>query len=40
VAFYAIGAAMALLLDEAGTDWKDAYLRRPFRLSDLLPDAR
>jgi hypothetical protein len=35
VAFYSIGAAVALLLDETRADWKQAYTRRPFRLPDL-----
>ena len=40
VALYPVGAAVALLLDRSRPDWKDAYARRPFRLSDLLPPAR
>jgi len=35
VAFYPIGAALALLLDEGGGDWKRAYSRQPFALPDL-----
>ena len=35
VAFYPIGAALALLLDETREDWKQEYTRRPFRLPDL-----
>jgi len=40
VAFYPIGAALALLLDETRADWKDAYARRPFALPDLLAHDR
>lgn len=35
VAFYPIGAALALLLDETREDWKQEYTRRPFMLPDL-----
>ena len=35
VAFYPIGAALALLLDETREDWKQEYTRQPFRLPDL-----
>jgi hypothetical protein len=40
VAFYPIGAAWALLLDQTRTDWKRIYTRRPFTLPDLLPGSR
>jgi hypothetical protein len=40
VAFYPLGAAMALLLERTRPEWKAQYTRRPFRLSDLLPDTR
>ena len=40
VAFYPLGAAIALLLDETSPDWKRAYTNRPFELAALLPDAR
>jgi hypothetical protein len=36
VAFYPIGGALALLLDATRPDWKGAYGRRPFRLTELL----
>jgi hypothetical protein len=36
VAFYPIGGAMALLLDDTRADWKRAYARRPFGLAALL----
>jgi hypothetical protein len=36
VAFYPIGAALALLLDESRADWKRAYTRQRFTLPDLL----
>ncbi len=36
IAFYPIGAAMALLLEETRPDWKQAYGRRPFALAALL----
>jgi hypothetical protein len=32
VAFYAIGAAVALLLDEVSPNWKRDYLARPFQV--------
>ena len=35
VAFYPIGAALALLLDDSRADWKQAYTRQPFTLPDL-----
>ena len=37
VAFYPIGAALALLLDDTRADWKQAYTRQPFTLPDLRP---
>jgi hypothetical protein len=40
VAFYPIGAAMALLLDTTRGDWKQAYVRRPFALAALLSGRR
>jgi hypothetical protein len=40
VAFYPIGAAWALLLDQNRPDWKQVYARRPFSLPDLLPGSR
>jgi hypothetical protein len=40
VAFYAIGAALAFLLDETRIDWKRAYIRQPFTLPDPLSDSR
>jgi hypothetical protein len=36
VSFYPIGAAIALLLDRTGQEWKEAYSRRPFALAALL----
>jgi hypothetical protein len=36
VAFYPLGAAMALLLEETRPDWKRAYADRPFELAALL----
>ena len=36
VAFYPLGAAMALLLDETRPGWKSAYGARPFALAALL----
>jgi hypothetical protein len=36
VAFYPIGAAIALLLDDTRPDWKRAYADRPFALAALL----
>jgi hypothetical protein len=32
VAFYALGAGIAMLLDETSPDWKRAYLERPFEV--------
>jgi hypothetical protein len=40
VAFYPVGAAMALLLEKTSFDWKRAYARRPFALAALLSAAR
>jgi hypothetical protein len=40
VAFYPIGAAWALLLDQARADWKQAYIERPFALPDLASESR
>ena len=40
VAFYPIGAAWALLLDQARPDWKQAYARQPFTLPDLRSGRR
>ncbi len=37
VAFYPLGAAMALLLEETRSDWKWVYADRPFALAALLP---
>jgi hypothetical protein len=37
VAFYPIGAAIALLLDRTSPGWKQTYARRRFALSSLLP---
>jgi hypothetical protein len=39
VAFYPVGAAIALLLDETRPDWKRAYAEQPFTLARLLPGA-
>jgi hypothetical protein len=36
VAFYPLGAAIALLLEETRPDWKQAYAARPFQLATLL----
>lgn len=36
LAFYPLGAAIALLLDETRPDWKRAYAERPFVLAALL----
>jgi hypothetical protein len=38
VAFYAVGAAIAVLLEETRPDWKRAYTERPFALAAMLPD--
>jgi len=40
VAFYPLGAAMALLLEDTRSDWKQAYTSRPFALAALLPAGR
>lgn len=40
IAFYPLGAAMALVLEETRPDWKQAYGRRPFALAALLPASR
>jgi hypothetical protein len=40
VAFYPIGAAWALLLDERRGDWKRAYVEHPFELPDLVSTSR
>jgi hypothetical protein len=40
VAFYPIGAAVALLLERTRADWKQAYARRPFALAVLLSAER
>ena len=39
-AFYSIGAAMALLLEETRSDWKAAYAQHPFALAALLGALR
>ena len=36
VAFYPVGAAMALVLEKTRPDWKRAYAQRPFALAALL----
>jgi hypothetical protein len=36
VAFYPIGAAIALILEDTRSDWKQAYGERPFALANLL----
>jgi hypothetical protein len=40
LAFYPLGAAMALLLEETRSDWKRAYADRPFALAALLSPTR
>jgi hypothetical protein len=40
VAFYPIGAALAVLLDDTRADWKQAYTRQPFALPDLRSKLR
>jgi hypothetical protein len=40
VAFYPIGAAWALLLDETTDGWKRAYVEHPFALPDLRSTGR
>lgn len=37
VAFYALGAGLALLLEETRPDWKLDYVRQPFVLAGLVP---
>ncbi len=37
VAFYAVGAGLAMLLDRHSPGWRDAYLKRKFQLEALLP---
>jgi hypothetical protein len=39
VAFYPVGAAMAMLLEETRPDWKRTYAHRPFALAALLSTA-
>jgi hypothetical protein len=40
VAFYPLGAAMALLLEETRPDWKRSYADQPFALASLLSATR
>jgi len=40
IAFYPLGAAMALVLEETRPDWMVAYTRRPFALAALLTATR
>jgi hypothetical protein len=40
LAFYTLGAAIALVLDERRPDWKRIYAERRFSQADLLPDPR
>ena len=40
VAFYSLGAAMALVLEETRPDWKRVYADRPFALAALLSTRR
>lgn len=40
VAFYPVGGAIALLLEETRSDWKLAYAERPFALAALLSARR
>jgi hypothetical protein len=40
IAFYPLGAAMALVLEDTRPGWKSAYRRRPFALAALLPATR
>lgn len=40
VAFYPLGAALALLLEQTRSDWKRAYADRPFTLAALLSPTR
>jgi hypothetical protein len=37
IAFYSLGAGLALLLERHRRDWKEVYERRPFVLAELLP---
>ena len=37
VAFYAVGAGLAMLLEEQSPDWRRGYLKRKFALEGLLP---
>jgi hypothetical protein len=39
VSFYPLGAALALVLDDARPDWKTTYFTRLFQLGSLLPGA-
>ncbi len=39
VSFYPLGAALALVLDDARPDWKATYFTRLFQLGSLLPGA-
>jgi hypothetical protein len=39
VAFYPVGAAMAMLLEKTRSDWKRTYARHPFALAALLSTA-
>jgi hypothetical protein len=40
VAFYSVGAAIALLLEDTRPDWKRTYMERPFALAALLPGSQ
>jgi hypothetical protein len=40
VAYYPVGAAWALLLDQTRPDWKQVYIREPFTLPDLVSGGR
>ena len=40
IAFYSVGAAIALLLDASRPDWKRLYAERPFELAALLSRQR
>jgi hypothetical protein len=40
VAFYPVGAAVAMVLDRSRPDWKQTYARRPFALAALLSTGR
>ncbi len=37
IAFYAVGAALAMVLDGHAPGWRDAYLKRKFALAEWLP---